>query len=154
MEDYVPADGQYVTGEDSIHRAYPFRMTARDMARFGLLYLRSGRWNGKQIVPEAWIKESTRSYSDADSNEEGKTGYGYMWWVATNGQHLLNVKLPDGTFSARGADGHYILVVPAYDLVVVHRVDTDIEGRKVTGAQFGELVRRILLAYTPPAPAS
>ncbi len=140
MEDYRIEDGEYVTGPDSVYPAYPFRMTARDMARFGLLFLRKGRWGWRQIVPEAWVRESLTPYSDA--GEAG--GYGYMWWIATNGRHLPGVALPDGSFSARGAGGHYILVIPAFDLVIVHRVNTDIRGNAVSGAEFGRLVKLIL----------
>jgi CubicO group peptidase (beta-lactamase class C family) len=139
MEDFRVADGHYVTAADSIYRAYPFDMTARDMARFGLLFLRGGVWRGKQVVPTNWVKESTRSYSDA--GERG--GYGYLWWVAKNGKHLPGVELPDGSFSARGSHGHYILVVPAYDLVIVHRPAADDD---VTSKEFGKLVRLILQA--------
>ena len=139
MEDFTVDDGQYVTGADSVYAAYPFRMTARDMARFGLLFLRQGAWRGTQVVPADWVKESTTSYSDA--GESG--GYGYLWWVAVGGQHFPGVVMPEGSYSARGAGGHYILVVPAYDLVIVHRVDTDVRGRQVTAAQFGRLVRLI-----------
>ena len=143
MEDYETADGAYVTGADSIHRAYPFRMTARDMARFGLLFLHGGEWNGKQVVPAAWVKQSVTSYSDAGTSG----GYGYLWWIATNGVHLPGVTLPNGTYSARGAGGHYIVVIPALDLVIVHRVNTDMEERRVESAEFGELMRRILVAH-------
>jgi len=59
MEDFDPKEQEYFTGPDSIHRAYPFRMTARDMARFGLLYLRRGRWRDAQLVPAQWVQEST-----------------------------------------------------------------------------------------------
>ena len=76
-----------------------------------------------------------------------------MWWVATNGKHLPGVQLPDGTYSARGFGGHYILVVPQFDLVLVHRVNTDKRGRVVTPKQFGELVRLILKARTANAKA-
>ena len=143
MEDYEVADGVYFTGDDSIHRAYPFRMTARDMARFGWLFLRGGQWNGKQIVPAAWVKDSVTSYSDAGASG----GYGYLWWIAKDGKHLPGVTLPEGSYSARGAGGHYIVVIPPLDLVIVHRVNTDIEERSVTSAQFGELVRLILVAH-------
>lgn len=88
MEDYVFKDQEYITGPDSIHRAYPFRMTARDMARFGLLYLREGRWRDQQIIPNSWVRESTTAYSVADGNtRDGYSGYGYLWWVAVNGNH-------------------------------------------------------------------
>jgi CubicO group peptidase (beta-lactamase class C family) len=140
MEDFRVSDGTYFEGPDSVHPAYPFRMTARDLARFGLLYLREGRWERKQIIPREWVKESITPYSDA--GESG--GYGYMWWVAANGEHLPGVDLGEGAFSARGFGGHFILVVPLYDMVIVHRVDTDVPGKSVMSAQFGKLVKMIL----------
>ncbi len=63
MQEYRAKDGVYFRGKDSIHPAYPIRMSARDLARFGLLYLHKGNWAGKQIVPRDWVEESTRSYS-------------------------------------------------------------------------------------------
>jgi CubicO group peptidase (beta-lactamase class C family) len=101
MEDYDAKEQAYETGPDSIHRAYPFRMTARDMARFGLLYLRGGRWRDTQLVPAQWVRDSTTAYSVADGNAgDGYSGYGYLWWVAINGNHYPKVNLPDGSFSA------------------------------------------------------
>ncbi len=139
MQDLRIDDCQYVTGPDSVYPAYPFRMTARDMARFGLLFLRRGNWRGKVVVPPDWVDESTKSYSDA----RGSGGYGYLWWVAVEGRHLPHVTL-DGAYSARGSGGHYILVIPNQKLVIVHRVNTDIQGRQVSGDQFGQLVKLIL----------
>ncbi len=152
MEDYAVGDQQYATGPESIHRAYPFRMSARDMARFGLLYLRNGRWRDHQAVPAAWVRESTTSYSVADGDAEyGYSGYGYLWWVAANGNHVPGADLPDGSFSARGAGGHHIVVVPAYNLVIVHRVRNELPNRELTDthvsiADFGELLGLILAA--------
>ncbi|HEY1053140.1 MAG TPA: hypothetical protein VGE39_25390 [Prosthecobacter sp.] len=60
---------------------------------------------------------------------------GYLWWTSK-----------DGSFSARGAGGHCILVIPRRDLVIVRRVNTDISGRGVESSEFGGLVRRILAA--------
>ncbi len=147
MEDYDPKEQEYVTGPDSIHRAYPFRMTARDMARFGLLYLRNGKWRDQQVIPAQWVRESTTAYSVADGNaRDNYSGYGYLWWVAVNGNHYPKVEVPDGSFSAWGAGGHFIAVMPALNLVVVHRVNTDDPAKKVTLEQFGELLRLILAA--------
>lgn len=146
MEDFRLEDGEYITGSESIHPAYPFRMTARDMARFGLLFLKQGNWNNHQIIPSDWVKESTTPWSIDDTYNAG--GYGYLWWVAVNGQHFPGVILPEGSFSARGAGGHFILIVPSWDLVIVHRVNTDIPERKVTSEQFGKLVSLILEART------
>jgi len=147
MEDYDPKEQEYVTGPESIHRAYPFRMSARDMARFGLLYLRDGRWRDSQLIPAQWVRDSTTAYSVADGNaRDGYSGYGYLWWVAVNGNHYPNVELPDGSFSAWGAGGHFIAVIPAFNMVVVHRVNTDDPAKKVTLDQFGKLLRLILAA--------
>jgi CubicO group peptidase (beta-lactamase class C family) len=147
MEDFDLKEQEYVTGPDSIHRAYPFRMTARDMARFGLLYLRGGRWGDAQLIPSQWVRDSTTAYSVADGNaRDNYSGYGYLWWVAVNGNHYPKVEVPDGSFSAWGAGGHFIAVIPALNIVVVHRVNTDDPAKKVTLDQFGELLRLILAA--------
>jgi CubicO group peptidase (beta-lactamase class C family) len=147
MEDFDrQSDTRYQRGRQSIHPAYPFQMTARDMARFGLLMLREGRWAGEQIVPSQWVHESSTPYSRAISHNDGTDvgGYGYMWWIAVGGNHYPGVSLPDGTFSARGVGGHAIVVIPALDLVVVHRVNTSAGGNAVSGAEMGELLRIIL----------
>ncbi|MFO7865634.1 MAG: serine hydrolase [Candidatus Aminicenantes bacterium] len=144
MEDFTAGDGEYVTGEESIHPAYPFVITARDMARFGLLMLRRGKWNNTQIVPEEWVKKSTRYHSDAALY--GTDGYGYMWWVVRHHNrylHLPNVELPEGSYSARGAGGHYILIIPRRDMVIVHRVNT-FDRNRVSSGEFGTLVKMIL----------
>ena len=148
MEDFRLQDTEYVRGSDSIHPAYVFRMTARDMARFGLLFARGGQWRGRQILPADWVARSTTAYSPATTETgHAHAGYGYLWWTEMCGRHLENVELPKGTFSARGAGGHYILVVPVWDLVIVHRVDTDEkDGPRVERAQFGKLVKLILEA--------
>jgi CubicO group peptidase (beta-lactamase class C family) len=134
MEDFRVADGEYVTGPDSVHSAYPLRMTARDLARFGYLFLRQGKWRGKQIIPKTWVRESTTSYSNASRQGSKGDGYGYMWWVRQD------------SYSARGAGGHYVVVIPRKDLVVVHRVNTDVPGNVVTSDQFGRLLDLILAA--------
>jgi CubicO group peptidase (beta-lactamase class C family) len=156
MEDFQPGDVFYFGGPLSIHQAYHFEITARDMARFGLLYLRHGRWNGQQIVPEAWVEKSTHTSEMVTVNGLGEVGgYEYLWWVEYGGVHFPEATLP-GMFSARGANGHYILVIPTLDLVIVSRTDTDPPARDaktltewadkgvLTKAQFGHLVRLIL----------
>ena len=142
MEDFRLEDGSHVRGPDSIHAACPFRMTARDMARFGLLYLRNGRWRDRQVVPSDWVAESTRSYSNTGQGG----GYGYLWWVSSGGPHITSAFFKGEVFSAQGWGGHYILVVPYLNMVVVHRVNTDEQGRQVTNSQFGHLVQLIMNA--------
>ena len=116
MQDFTADNGRHYDQETlSAHPVYHFAMSARDMARFGLLYLRRGRWRGRQLIPAAWIDRSTTPYSDVGDE---RRGYGYMWWIGKAeafGGHAL--------YMARGGDGHAIYVVPALDVVVVHRID-------------------------------
>jgi CubicO group peptidase (beta-lactamase class C family) len=112
------------------------------LARFGLLFARGGRWKDQQIIPHGWVIESTQPYSKTDRGG----GYGYMWWVGANGKFYPEVTLPDGSFAAHGYRGHKVLVVPQWDLVIVHRVDTFEAEGSVSTANFGKLVKLILNA--------
>ena len=157
MQDFQPNDVFYFGGPASIHPTYHFEITARDLARFGLLYLHHGRWNGKQIVPEAWVEKSSHASEMISSNEVNLGGYEYLWWIDYGGVHFPEVSLP-GIYSARGAGAHYLFVIPTLDLVVVHRTDNDppvrdaktiseISNRGSVSedrAQFGHLLRLIL----------
>jgi CubicO group peptidase (beta-lactamase class C family) len=153
MQDYRPQDGSYFRGEASIHPAYPIRMSARDLARFALLYLRKGNWAGRQIVPQAWVEESTRAYSRSVFG----SGYGYLWWTDFLGSAVApTVTLPEGNFLAEGAGGQYALVVPALDLVVAHRADRDTPVAEPTARSIARLFWLILKAegYDPGPDAS
>jgi CubicO group peptidase (beta-lactamase class C family) len=141
MEDYSADDGRYVTGDASRHAAYPFVMSTRDLARFGLLYLNDGMWDGERVLPESWVAESVTAYSDAGS----RGGYGYMWWVAVDGRHFSGVDaVPEGTYTGRGARGHVLAVVPEHDLVFVHRVDTSVSGNRVPYGEIGQLLMDVI----------
>ncbi|ERJ58646.1 serine hydrolase domain-containing protein [Sphingobacterium paucimobilis] len=144
MEHFKVSDGQYISGEVSRHKAYPFRISASDLARFGLLMLHKGKWKNRQILPEEWVIESTRSYSDASASQN--SGYGYMWWVnkLENQYKLLpNVDLPANAYMASGVGGQILLVIPTLDLVIVHRVDTD-AGQSLSNANIGRLFQLII----------
>jgi CubicO group peptidase (beta-lactamase class C family) len=118
------------------------------MARIGLLYARGGDWRGRQVVPASWVADSVVPYSSSTkANGTVRAGYGYLWWTSWEGNQFENVTLPDGSFSARGHGGHVILVAPALDLVVVHRVNADEKGgASVEYSQFGALMKLILEA--------
>lgn len=143
--DAVRQDGWLQSDPCSDHPAYPFTMSARDLARFGLLYLRDGVWRGRQVVPAHWVAASVLPQSEAGP----RGGYGYMWWTARHGTGLPGAILPEGTFSAQGVGGQYCVVLPALDLVVVHRVDTSVPGREVDRFRFGRLLDLILRARRP-----
>jgi CubicO group peptidase (beta-lactamase class C family) len=81
--------------------------TARDMARFGHLYLRDGTWDGTRLLPEGWVDHARRPRSL--DPVDGRL-YGAQWWVV--GDDV-------GTFWANGYEGQSIMVCPGLDLVVV-----------------------------------
>lgn len=131
MQDFRPEDGHYVTGPESIHRAYPMRMSTRDLARFALLYLHEGNWEGRQVVPADWVRESTRASTPMNHG----SGYGYLWCIVRRGV------LPTGSFAAVGYGGQYAFVAPAFDLVIVNRVDWDARLPEPTEDEIAQLLR-------------
>ena len=78
---------------------------ARDFAKIGRLYLNKGNWNGKQIVSQKWVEESTK----VDTTEGSDQGYQYQWWLPST----------TGDFMAEGILGQFIYVNPAKNLVIV-----------------------------------
>jgi CubicO group peptidase (beta-lactamase class C family) len=83
-------------------------LTARQMAKFGYLYLNDGCWEGEQVVPREWVLESTLPRVNS---YEGKDTYGYGWWMTDFGT--------EHAYLADGHGGQMIIVVPGLDLVVV-----------------------------------
>jgi len=152
MEDWEPVNGFRVyEPTKSLHPAHTFRISARDLARFGQLYLQDGRWNDRQILPADWVKESTRPHTDDGDG----TGYGYMWWTYQAGSSFTAKypKLGKQTFfRGLGTGEQGLWVIPGEDLVVVHRADTD-HGRTVDSGDHWLLVESILAARrTEPEP--
>ncbi|RLD01136.1 MAG: hypothetical protein DRI46_05210 [Chloroflexi bacterium] len=91
-------------------------LTARDAARFGLLYLNGGRYKNDQVIPADWVEASLDRYSTGIYGEQlGKyfrdLGYGYFWWSAKSGKHEFNY--------AWGHGGNLIVLVHDLDLVIV-----------------------------------
>lgn len=155
MQDFVPSDVYYLGGPISVHRAYHFEISARDLARFGLLYLNHGKWADRQIVPAAWVDKSSHATEMIQFHGIDTGGYEYLWWVEYGGRHFQGAKVPPGTYSARGAGGHFLVVIPARNLVVVHRFDNDPPTKDVKtvfesaykgigNAEFGPLLQLIL----------
>jgi CubicO group peptidase (beta-lactamase class C family) len=138
MEDYSVGHGCYQREpEKSIHPCYHFRMSARDMARFGLLYLRRGRWKNKRILSQAWIEESTRMHSMDDWGWHD--GYGYLWWICLGNERFKRL----GMYSARGVGEQTIDVAPGAKMVFVHRTDT-YDGKQVRYDEWWKLMEMIL----------
>lgn len=90
-------------------------LTARDMARFGLLALREGRWNGEQLVPETFVRDATTWKLQGDSTA-GWEGYGYQWWITATWAGLP-------AYYGLGYGGQHVFVVPALDMVVIAGIE-------------------------------
>jgi CubicO group peptidase (beta-lactamase class C family) len=101
-----------------------------DHARFGLMMLHKGEWDGKRIISEAWVREAT-------SQQGVQKGYGYLWWLNTEGAWA---GAPRSSFAAIGAGSNSVWVDPEDDLVVVWRWHK--------GAAPEEFYKRILEAKT------
>ena len=139
MQDYTPHDGRYVTGAASEYPAYPVRMSARDLARFALLYLHHGYWQDRALVPAAWIDASTTAYSVTGRG----FGYGYLWWTGPPHRGVPSLDLPAGGFWAWGDRGQYAIVVPSDDLILVNLTR---RGPGPTYRQIGHLLWLVLSA--------
>jgi CubicO group peptidase (beta-lactamase class C family) len=137
MEDFSPTDGRYDLESSSDHPAYPFRLSARDLARFGVLFLNGGKWRGRQIVPAAWIAESTRPHSATD---RGRLGYGYLWWT------LRPDLFGEGAAMASGYGGQKLAIIPAKRLVVVQTVARRADSAGIGTSGFVELLQKIAAA--------
>ena len=148
MQDYRPGDGAYALEAPSEHAAFGFRLSARDLARFGVLYLHRGRWADQQLVPAAWVDASVRSYSK--TGEQGspasKSGYGYMWWIQVNAQARPDLRLPDGSFTASGNGGQRLTVIPQIDSLVVNLMNTDVPGPRLGSTEWDALLADVLAA--------
>jgi CubicO group peptidase (beta-lactamase class C family) len=98
----VDADGHLI-GATSLF------LTARDMAKVGVLYLRQGRWGDKQIVSKAFVLDSTTRQSEG--GPPSNAAYGYFWWIG-------KTKTGDDAFFAAGQNDQLVYVVPKLDVVV------------------------------------
>jgi CubicO group peptidase (beta-lactamase class C family) len=90
------------------------KLTARDMAKIGLLYLQHGRWKDRQIVSESFVADSTTKQNDG--GPPTNAGYGYLWWISRT-----KTNLP--AFFAAGLGSQAIYVVPKLDIVVAVSAD-------------------------------
>jgi CubicO group peptidase (beta-lactamase class C family) len=140
MEDFSAQDGRYVHEPSSDHPAYVFALSARDLARFGLLFLRDGAWKDRQIVPAAWVKESTAALTaPADFGMD----YGYMWWRASERTGVGRLMGAD-TYFAFGYGGQVLAVSPSRDLVIVQLVH--VRGIGIARGDTGTLFQKIVAA--------
>ena len=132
----------------SMHLAYHMNFSTRDMARIGYLMLREGNWNGTQVVPAAWVRESTRAFTPVSEmnppqRRKGPFGYGYLWWVWDGPQATGPYR---GAYTGLGAVGQQITIMPALNLVVVHKTQPG-GGRSVSHQQFLQVLETLVKGH-------
>ena len=110
---------------------YGLTIKPRDMAKLGLLYLYGGKWEGKQIVPQEWVAESSRAHATGQNDKD----YGYLFWIYPS------------HFAAEGLGQQKIMVVKDHNMVVV--VTAAIDFRKSPENDFA--IEKLLQEYIIPA---
>ena len=122
------------TWEQNAGYPLPFsglHITARALARFGLLVLREGRWQDRQIVAADWLATAVRPSQSLD------TSYSYLWWNNTTGKWP---GVPADAFAAIGFLDNDLLIVPSLDLIVIRQVgDKPLHDRPIKIADLFQL---------------
>ena len=114
---------------------------ARDLARFGLLYLNRGEWNGGRLLSEAWV-DFVRTPAPASAVHG--SDYGGQWWLVPSDRE----DVPADAYAAAGNRGQYVIVVPSHELVIVRRgLDHGAQGYSEW-----DLLREILRAIPASPP--
>ena len=116
-------------------------LRTEDLAKFGQLYLQKGQWNGKQLIPAAWVETATAKQvsNGSDPARDWDQGYGFQFWRCRH-----------GAFRGDGAFGQFCLVLPEQDAVVAITADT-----KDMQAELNIVWDKLLPAFqTAPLPAN
>ena len=123
----IENQSKYGNNDVSLYPAYHIYVSTRDLAKMGQLMLNKGKWQGKQLISESWIKKSTtpvttqQEVAQRYNNEGGYSpdfSYSYMWW---NFDEFQGDKRYKGAYMARGWGGQFVAVVPELKLVVAHK---------------------------------
>jgi CubicO group peptidase (beta-lactamase class C family) len=118
MQDYRIMDGEYYYElEHSNHPAYHLKMSARDLARYGQLFLQLGLWNDKQILSKKWVTNSTYPVSKHGGGGEIGRWYGWLWNVS---EYYQDYKM----YYAAGVGGQFLAIFPTEDLILVNLSNT------------------------------
>jgi CubicO group peptidase (beta-lactamase class C family) len=131
--------------ERSRYPAYHIWLSTRDMARIGYLMLRQGNWNGKQVVSKQWAKRiasvvTPLEQMNPERLRDNEFAYGYMWWV-WDGPEAQGPY--EGAYTARGAWGQYITVLPALDTVIAHKTKSTYR-RRTSWEMYEGILERVI----------
>lgn len=154
MEDFqLSSQHKHPNASRSVHPAYHFLLSTRDMSRLGQLMLQQGRWDGQQLIPQDWVDAMLRPVTPAAQMHLPRTAergldYGLLWWVLDEPPSSPLA----GAYMAWGYYGQFILVVPGRRMVIAHKRDVKPGGgdvARVRPAEFLALARMFADADCP-----
>ena len=131
----------------TLHPKAGIKLSTRDMAKFGQLYLNYGNWKGNQIIPKEWVEKITTDFTLTKKQSNERFGHGYLWWIPSKN---YAGGIPEGSYISTGAWGQRILIIPKWNTVIAHKTMTEIPSKErtpVKSSEFEELVRLISLAH-------
>jgi CubicO group peptidase (beta-lactamase class C family) len=147
--DFGKVDGIVVNGGSGNGNRHIF-ISARELARFGHLFLNGGKWNGKQLISASWVSEATKNQVSAsiplgrNSGADGRGVYGYNWWangIKADGKRKWP-GAPAGTYSASGYNNNDMFVIPEWEMVIV-RLGLDEKEFKITDDIYSTFLQKI-----------
>ncbi|GAG46356.1 unnamed protein product [marine sediment metagenome] len=128
------------------------RISAREVARLGHLFLNRGKWKGKQLISASWVAAASAVQVPAKvpmadtklSPQDGRGVYGFNWWV--NGVRPGGKRkwpgAPAGTYAGIGHNNNYMFVIPELKMVVV-RLGLDSGGGGISDAVWGAFLAKV-----------
>jgi len=147
--DFGKVDGIVVNGGSGNSNKHIF-ISARELARFGHLFLNGGKWNGKQLISASWVSEATKNQVPAsmplgrNSGADGRGVYGYNWW--TNGIKADGKRkwpgAPAGTYSASGYNNNDMFIIPEWKMVIV-RLGLDEKELKINDDIYSTFLQKV-----------
>jgi len=147
--EFGKVDGIVINGGSGNGNKHMF-ISARELARFGHLFLNRGRWNGKQLISAAWVDAATKAHVPASmpleelSGADGRGVYGYNWWA--NGVKPDGARrwpdAPTCAYSASGYNNNDMFVIPKWNMVIV-RLGLDQRDLKITDATYNTFLKRV-----------
>ena len=145
------ADGPNVNGGSGNSGGHVF-ITAREMARFGQLFLDGGRWGETRLISRAWVERATRTQVSAampqghlESGIEGPGMYGFNWWtngLKPNGKRKWQ-GVPTDAFAASGHNNNDLFIVPSWNIVAVRLGLDQSGGFAISDEVYAEFLRRL-----------
>ncbi len=152
--DFGKIDGIVVNGGSGNSNKHMF-ISARELARFGHLFLNRGKWQGKQLISAEWVDMATKAHVPASipleqlSGADGRGVYGFNWWVnAVKADGKLNWPgAPHCTYSASGYNNNDMFIIPKWNMVIV-RLGLDQRERPISDTTYSMFLAKIGQAIT------